>query len=178
MTIEDVETIVSTRGICRQDQRSMRLPPRAIGLAGSAAPAPPPASTWAPCFELRALTASPSIGSSSPIGALPSLALCSWSCQFLSMVRSPRAAPPQPRGGRSALAGERTWEGASCAGSLSVTTDALFAWQVEWKVSNLLAHFRSARSFLDQTNRELNGAAWSCRIVPLHIQVRIRCTQW
>ena len=55
-----------------------------------------------------------------------------------------------------------------------VTTDALFAWQVEWKVSNLLAHFRPAKSFPDQANRELNGPAWSCLIVPPHIQVPIR----
>jgi hypothetical protein len=42
------------------------------------------------------------------------------------------------------------------------------------KVSNPLAHFRPGGSFLYQTDRKPNGAACGYRIVPLHIQVRIR----
>src|ERR1700687_3067142 len=61
-----------------------------------------------------------------------------------------RAAPPRPRGGRKALAGERSLEPISIGPPLA-TTDALFADNVERKVSNPLARFGAARSFLDRT---------------------------
>src|ERR1700674_3627847 len=60
-----------------------------------------------------------------------------------------RAAPPRPRGGRKALAGERSLEPISIGPPLA-TTDALFGDNVERKVSNPLAHLRAARSFLDR----------------------------
>src|SRR5580693_8081496 len=50
--------------------------------------------------------------------------------------------PPQPRGGTTALAGERTagFKVGAAQGELRCpTTDALFAQEVERKVSNLLA---------------------------------------
>ena len=46
------------------------------------------------------------------------------------------------------------------------------------KVSNPLAHFRPAVSFLDRTNPEPNGAACRRRIVPPHNQLRIRYAPW
>src|SRR5580700_4541297 len=63
--------------------------------------------------------------------------------------------PPQPRGGRMALAGERT-AGLEAGAGLSMraplpTTDALFAQEVEQKMSNLLAGFGAVQSFLDRT---------------------------
>ena len=67
-----------------------------------------------------------------------------------------RAAPPQPRGGRPALAGERTRSPGSEPTKLSASidsTDALFAENVEQKMSNPLAHFLAARSFLDRLTK-------------------------
>jgi hypothetical protein len=81
-----------------------------------------------------------------------------------------RAAPPQPRGGRPALVGERSLEAISI-GLHWPTTDALFANNVERKVSNPLAHLRAARSFLDRTR----GAA-----IPDHCGVTVlqRCNRF
>src|ERR1700687_2491579 len=61
-----------------------------------------------------------------------------------------RAAPPRPRGGRKALAGERSLEPISIGPPLA-TTDALVADNVERQVSNTLARFPAARSFLVRT---------------------------
>ena len=72
--------------------------------------------------------------------------------------------PPQPRGGRSALAGERSFQPISIGPPLAVI-DALFAQEAEWKMSNPLAHLRPARSFLDCWTT-LAGRYWSANPMP------------
>jgi hypothetical protein len=63
-----------------------------------------------------------------------------------------RAAPPRPRGGRPALAGERNLEPIRIDPPLT-TIDALFGADVERNVSNHLAHLGNVRSFLDRARR-------------------------
>ena len=69
------------------------------------------------------------------------------------------AAPPQPRGGRPALAGERTWELGFVADRRPPlpTTDALFAANVEWKVSHHVTRFGAVGSVLDRSELPVTG---------------------
>jgi hypothetical protein len=54
------------------------------------------------------------------------------------------------------------------------TTDALFAHEVEQKMSNLLAGFSAAKSFLDRTQHCTEAQLEAADFAPRRIEVRIR----
>src|SRR5580700_10314881 len=94
---------------------------------------------------MRDWPASPRIGSSLPSAALRSSELYAWPCRGSSLGRG----APSRRHHRNPAEAQRRWRGRETAGLLKpeprqhrdsvATTDALFAQELERKVSNLLA---------------------------------------
>jgi hypothetical protein len=102
--------------------------------------------------------------------ALRSPGFCSWSYQFLSWSQRTIALHH-----RDPAEAERRWRGRGLEpisiGPPLATTDALFAGNVEGKVSNPLAHLPAARSFLDRTKLAA-GTESRCRGIRMLAAVR------
>jgi hypothetical protein len=106
--------------------------------------------------------ASPSIGSSFPSAALHLSEHYAWPRRGSSLGRG----APSRRHHHNPAKAQRRWRGRGAwRSSLPwVTTDALFAQEVERKVSNLLAGLSAAQSFLDRTKH------YGCVVLPFKTQ--------